>query len=69
LQGNVVHDIKGWLETASKQGIIKINPNESEMLDTVLLGMTDVTAFDHPEKLNDKKFWNILRNMIHAVLK
>jgi hypothetical protein len=41
------------------------------MLDTVLLGMTDVTAFeliDHPEKLNDKKFWTI-RDMILAVLK
>jgi hypothetical protein len=34
--------------------------------------MTDVTAFeliDHPEKLNDKKFWTILRDMILAVLK
>lgn len=28
-QGKVVHVIKGQLETASKQGIIKINLNES----------------------------------------
>jgi AcrR family transcriptional regulator len=71
-QGKVVNAIKEWLETASKQGIIKINLNESETLATVLLGMTDGTAFeliDHPEKLNDKKVWTILRKMILAVLK
>jgi hypothetical protein len=42
-QGKVIYAIKGWLETASKQGIIKSNLNESEMLATVLLGMTDAS--------------------------
>lgn len=71
-QGKVVNAIKEWLETASKQGIIKINLNESETLATVLLGITDGTALeliDHPEKLNDKKVWAILSRIILAVLK
>lgn len=63
-QGKVVHAIKWWLEIASKQGTIEINLNESETLATVLLGMTDGTAFeliDHPEKLNDKKVLDYIK--------
>jgi AcrR family transcriptional regulator len=71
-QGKVTNAIREWLETASKQGILKINLNESETLAMLLLGIADGTAFeliDHPEKLNDKKTWLSLKKMILAVLK
>jgi AcrR family transcriptional regulator len=71
-EDKVVNAIKEWLETASKEGIIKVNLNDSENLAILLLGITNGSAFhliDHPEMLNDKKIWTQLRTMILAVLK
>lgn len=64
--------IKGWLENASDQGIIKINSGQSETIAQLLMAITDGTAFeliDHPEKLDDKKVSGPLRKMILSVLK
>ena len=57
-QEKVLSAIKGWLENASDQGIIKINSGQSEAIAQLLMAITDGTAFeliDHPEKLDDKK--------------
>ena len=57
-QEKVLSAIKGWLENASDQGIIKINSGQSETIAQLLMAITDGTAFeliDHPEKLDDKK--------------
>ena len=71
-QEKVLSAIKGWLENASDQGIIKINSGQSETIAQLLMAITDGTAFeliDHPEKLDDKKVSVLLRKMILSVLK
>ena len=71
-QEKVLSAIKGWLENASDQGIIKINSGQSEAIAQLLMAITDGTAFeliDHPEKLDDKKVSVLLRKMILSVLK
>ena len=71
-QEKVLSAIKGWLENASDQGIININPSQSAAISQLLLAITDGTAFeliDHPEKLDDKKVSVLLRKMILSVLK
>jgi hypothetical protein len=71
-QDKVITAIKQWLENASRQGIIKTNLNDLEVLARLLLAITDGLAFqliDHPEKLNDKNTWLPFKKMILAVLK
>jgi hypothetical protein len=71
-QDKVLSAIKGWLENASNQGIIKINSGQSEAIAQLLMAITDGTAFeliDHPEKLDDKRVLVLLRKMILSVLK
>jgi hypothetical protein len=68
----VLSAIKGWLENASDEGIIKINSGQSETIAQLLMAITDGTAFkliDHPEKLDDKRVLVLLRKMILSVLK
>jgi len=71
-QDKVITAIKQWLENASRQGIIRTNLNELEVLARLLLAISDGLAFqliDHPEKLTDKKTWIPFKKMIFAVLK
>ena len=71
-QEKVLSAIKGWLDNASDQGIIKIDLSQSETIAQLLMAITDGTAFeliDHPEKLDDKKVSVLLRKMILSVLK
>ena len=71
-QDKVITAIKQWLENASRQGIIKTNLNDLEVLARLLLAITDGLAFqliDHSEKLNDKNTWLPFKKMILAVLK
>jgi ABC-type uncharacterized transport system ATPase component len=71
-QEKVLSAIKGWLENASEQGIIKISSGQSEPIAQLLMAITDGTAFDltdHPEKLDDKRVLVLLRKMILSVLK
>ena len=71
-QDKVITAIKQWLENASRQGIIKTNLNDLEVLARLLLAITDGLAFqliDYPEKLNDKNTWLPFKKMILAVLK
>ena len=71
-QEKVLNAIKGWLENASDQGIIKINLSQSEAIAQLLMAITDGTAFefiDHPEKIDDKKVSVLLRKIILSVLK
>jgi AcrR family transcriptional regulator len=71
-QNKVIAAIKEWLENAARQGIIKINVAESEVLSRALLAITDGMALelvDHHEKLNDKNTWVPFKKMILAVLK
>ena len=70
-QEKVLSAIKGWLDNASDQGIIKIDLSQSETIAQLLMAITDGTAFeliDHPEKLDDKKVSVLLRKMIVSVL-
>jgi AcrR family transcriptional regulator len=71
-QDKVITAIKKWLENASRQAIIKTNPDEPEALARLLLATTDGLVFeliDHPEKVIDKKTWIPFKKMILAVLK
>lgn len=71
-QDKVITAIKQWLENASRQGIIRTNLNELEVLARLLLAISDGLGFqliDHPEKINDKKTWIPFKKMILAVLK
>ena len=58
-QEKVLSAIKGWLENASDQGIIKINSGQSETIAQLLMAITDGTPFeliDHAEKLMTRRF-------------
>lgn len=71
-QDKVITAIERWLENAARQGTIKTNLNELDVLARFLLSITDGLAFeliDHPEKLNDKKTWIPVKTMMLAVLK
>lgn len=71
-QEKVLNAIKGWLENASDQGIIKINLSQSEAIAQLLMAITDGTAFefiDHLEMIDDKKVSVLLRKIILSVLK
>jgi AcrR family transcriptional regulator len=71
-QDKVITAIERWLENAARQGTIKTNLNELDVLARFLLAITDGLAFeliDHPEKLNDKKTWIPVKAMMLAVLK
>lgn len=53
--------------------MLKFNPAESNEVTRALLALSDGIAFhlliNDSEKLNDKKFWSQIRNMMLAVLK
>jgi AcrR family transcriptional regulator len=62
-----VDELKKLLELASADGIIKIEPTESEGIVRILLAMYHGLAIQlltNPEKLKDKKLWTPVRKLL-----